>query len=66
MHYTKLEALAILSKAYHYLLGKEGPNEATHTIADKFGYIRRSLRIEDLTPKIETNEGYNGRMPSYF
>jgi hypothetical protein len=64
--YTKLEALKTLGQAYHYLLGKEGPNEATHTIADKFGYLRRSLRIEDLAPKTDNNEGYNGKMPSYF
>ena len=64
MH-TKLEALKTLSQAYYYLLGKEGPNEATHTLADRFGYLRRSLRIEDLAPT-NSAEGWNPRGPVYF
>jgi hypothetical protein len=66
MHYNKLDALRILGKAYHYLMDQSGPSEATHTIADYFGRIRRSLRIEELViPKVDA-EGYNGRGPRFF
>ena len=63
MDFSKLKALHTLAKAYHYLLQQSGPNEATHIIENCFGYIRRSLRLEDLAP---SQEGFNGRGPKFF
>ena len=51
---NKLSALSKLSNAYHYLLSTPidvGDAIAVTELADKFGYIRRSLRIGDLKPQ---------------
>ena len=65
---NKLNALSKLAGAYHDLdLSDKAVDEEAFTIlASKFGYTRRSLRIEDLKPAPKNEEGYNGRMPVHF
>ena len=65
---NKLNALSKLAGAYHYLdLSDKAIDEEAFTIlASKFGYTRRSLRIEDLKPTPKNQEGYNGRMSVFF
>jgi hypothetical protein len=65
----KLDALRVLSNAYHFMAKHRtfGDQQAMGLLNEKFGYVRRSLRIEELeSDAIEDNEGYNGRMPMYF
>ena len=72
MTYTKLDALRILSNAYHhtvkqFILGAGstcyGDSDASVIFADMFGRVRRSLRLEDLEP---CKEGFNGKGPRFF
>jgi hypothetical protein len=63
---NKLNALSKLANAYHYVLAGNGDGETAAVLEDKFGYIRRSLRIEDLAPQAKCTEGFNGRMPTQF
>ena len=59
---NKLTALSKLASAYHYLKGQHR-HEGMNILAHKFGYLRRSLRIEELMT-VKCVEGYNGRMPT--
>ena len=59
---NKLAALSKLANAFHYLKDQDR-HEGMNILAHKFGYLRRSLRIEDLMP-VKCVEGYNGRMPT--
>jgi hypothetical protein len=68
---TKLDALRILASAYW----KSDMGEAASILRDKFGYVRRSMTLDDLKPEgyrgleIETiivDEGYNGRGPTWL
>ena len=69
---NKLTALSKLANAYHHLMGL--PKEkwftsdyaAADTLADKFGYIRRSMSIEDLKPQPKCTEGLNPAGPKFF
>jgi hypothetical protein len=65
----KLTALSTLAHAFHYVVetypAGSGGRGAMHILADKFGYIRRSLRIEDLKP-VKCNEGWNGKGPTHL
>jgi len=65
---NKLNALSKLAGAYHYLdLSDKAVDEEAFTIlASKFGYTRRSLRIEDLKPAPKDTEGFNPKMPVHF
>ena len=68
---TKLDALRILSNAYWHLNAywyPEAKFDSQFILVDKFGYVRRSMTLEDLKPQEHyvTNEGYNGKMPQYF
>jgi hypothetical protein len=67
MTYTKLDALRILAHAY-WCIVPEADSDTQFILIDKFGYVRRSMTLEDLKPQEHyvTNEGYNGRMPQYF
>ena len=58
---NKLTALSKLANAFHYLKDQDR-HEGMNVLAHKFGYLRRSLRIEDLMP-VKCVEGYNGRCP---
>jgi hypothetical protein len=60
---TKLDALRILASAYYYV----NDIEAASVLGHAFGYVRRSLSLDDLRPKFEgIVEGFNGRMPTHF
>jgi hypothetical protein len=70
---NKLTALSKLANAYHYLndsmerMADYGHDiEAQHTLFDKFGYIRRSLSIDDLKPQPKSAEGLNPAGPKFF
>jgi hypothetical protein len=65
---NKLTALSKLANAFHYLSNQSASLhfDALETIATNFHYIRRSLRISDLEPLPKQEEGYNGRMPTFF
>lgn len=61
---NKLTALSKLANAYYYLSSTDASNEgALNMLCEKFHYVRRSLNLVDLAPKV-CNEGYNGRMPT--
>ena len=64
---NKLEALRMLSRAYWHIVGRGAENDADTETLDilnnSFGYVRRSIRVEDMRPE---SEGLNGRMPQYF
>ena len=62
---NKLSALSKLANAFHYL-HTQNVHEGLEILANKFGYIRRSLRIEDLKPAKADAEGLNGKMPTFF
>lgn len=62
----KLTALSKLASAYHYLVNYApvssiGDSNALWEIQSAFGYVRRSLYIEDLKPQPKCTEGLNGR-----
>jgi hypothetical protein len=59
---TKLDAMRILASAYHHL----SDTEAREMLAYAFGYVRRSLRLEDLRPLPACKEGWNGKGPVYL
>ena len=59
---NKLDALRTLSHAYWHA----NDTEAQETLAHAFGYVRRSLRLEDLKPASPCREGYNGRGPTFL
>lgn len=69
---NKLSALSKLASAYHHL--KALPEDQWLTsdfdamvmLVTKFGYIRRSLRVEDLKPQPRCTEGYSPRGPQHF
>ena len=66
---NRLSALSKLANAYHYLLSipiDVGDAIAVTELADKFGYIRRSLRIGDLKPQSKSTEGMNPKGPTFF
>jgi hypothetical protein len=51
---NKLAALSKLASAYHYIVKSNAHNTETLLILnDAFGYVRRSLRMEELAPKTE-------------
>ena len=62
---NKLTAPSKLANAYHHLEQSDALDnrDATEEIKAVFGYIRRSLRIEDLKP---VPEGLNGKGPTFF
>ena len=64
---NKLTALSKLANAFHNLndTGRSG-SDAQKTIEEMFGYIRRSLRIEDLAPQPKSTEGLNPSGPKYL
>jgi hypothetical protein len=80
---TKLDALRILASAYHYLRADLRYSDLDACILrDKFGYVRRSMTLEDLKPthnvyfdadlveravvNAVVDEGYNGRGPTWL
>ena len=63
---NKFEAMKTLANAYWYVRDIYGKDEAAAHLEDKFGYVRRSLTLEDLRPVPVKDEGLNGRMPVYF
>lgn len=67
---TKLDALRTLANAYWYAFYTDkyalGAYSAADIIGASFGYVRRSMTLEDLKPAPVVNEGYNGRMPTHF
>ena len=65
---NKLTALSKLAGAYHSLLFDSLPNaQAKIILDDTFGYVRRSLRIEDLKPEPkQPAEGLNPAGPKFF
>jgi hypothetical protein len=69
---NKLSALSKLANAYHHFVTGEtqeigsGDIQAATILAEKFGYVRRSLTIEDLKPQPKCIEGFNGKMPTHF
>jgi hypothetical protein len=64
---NKLAALSKLAGAYHSLPKTlETDTEASNILADKFHYIRRSLRLEDLKPAPKNAEGLNPVGPKFF
>lgn len=64
---NKLTALSKLASAYHYIAERSPNGETVAIIAEKFGYIRRSLRLEDLMPQPrQTAEGLNPAGPKFF
>lgn len=76
MNMNKLTALSKLANAYLTLKADRTAGEKSLSLADadalsaidyNFGYIRRSLRIEDLAPTVpEKTEGINPPGPKYF
>ena len=67
---NKLEALATLANAWFYLVREYGQVEevAMSVLGEKFHAVRRSMQsISDAVSTVdESNEGYNGRMPTQF
>jgi hypothetical protein len=80
---TKLDALRILASAYHYLRADLRYSDLDACILrDKFGYVRRSMTLEDLKPthnvyfdadlveravvNAVVDEGWNPRGPTYL
>lgn len=65
---NKLDALKVLSGAYHHLMDYSRlDSDAVVILIERFHQVRRSLQhIEDLRTRTVVNEGYNGRMPKYF
>ena len=70
---NKLTALSKLASAWLYLVkfGSETDGltdlpDALVILDDNFGYIRRSLRIEDLKPQPKSTEGLNPAGPKFF
>ena len=64
---NKLTALSKLASAYHALGFDSLSNmQAKVILSDSFGYIRRSLRIEDLAPQPKSTEGLNPAGPKFF
>jgi hypothetical protein len=63
---NKLTALSKLASAYHYLFPTGAEQEALNVLSDKFGYIRRSLSIEDLKTQPKCTEGLNPAGPKFF
>lgn len=64
---TKLDALRILANAYWYVAATYGHRDGI--LYDKFGYVRRSMGMEDLQPTLyrqQHKEGLNGPMPRFF
>jgi hypothetical protein len=75
---TKLDALRILASAYW----KSDMGETASILRDKFGYVRRSMTLDDLKPthnvyfdadlveravvNAVVDEGYNGRGPTWL
>jgi hypothetical protein len=53
---TKLDALRILSNAWHYLFPTTADQDALDLISDKFGYVRRSMTLLDLAPNVYQQE----------
>jgi hypothetical protein len=62
MKLTKLDALRILSNAYHHIPLQQG----TSTLEDVFHKVRRSLRMEDLRPQPKSTEGLNPKGPTWL
>lgn len=68
---NKLTALSKLASAYWDIYNRtslmdEATADAMLLIEDNFGYIRRSLRIEDLKPQPKNTEGLNPAGPKFF
>lgn len=70
---NKLTALSKLANAWLYLVkfGSENDGltalpDALVILNDKFGYIRRSMAIEDLAPQPKDAEGLNPAGPKYL
>ena len=63
---NKLTALSRLSSAYWYIRDTYGNGETSNVLEDKFGYIRRSLNLEDLKPAPKDAEGLNPAGPKYL
>jgi hypothetical protein len=70
---NKLDALKVLSGAYHHLMDYSRlDSDAVVILIERFHQVRRSLQsIEELRTRPRkqdpaVNEGYNGRMPKYF
>ena len=69
---NKLSALSKLANAYHHFVTGEtqeigsGDIQAATILAEKFGYVRRSLTIEDLKPQPKCIEGFNPKGPTHF
>jgi hypothetical protein len=64
---NKLDALRILSNAYWYVRDIYGNDSAASSFLDwRFNAVRRSLNIKDLQSETVANEGFNGKMPTYF
>ena len=65
----KLTALSTLAHAFHYVVDTypagSGGRGAMHILDDKFGYIRRSLQIQELKP-VKCTEGINGKGPTWL
>jgi len=62
---NKLTALSKLANAYWYVRDVYGNAVSSGILEDKFHYIRRSLRIEDLKP-VKCTEGLNPVGPRYL
>jgi len=64
---TKLDALRILSNAYYYTLFR-GTEPTAAILFDAFHKVRRSLRMDDLTPNYVdyAEEGLNPRGPRWL
>jgi hypothetical protein len=63
---NKLTALSKLASAYHSVPEESGYPTAKDLLDDRFGYIRSSLRIEDLKPLPKCAEGLNPVGPKFF
>jgi hypothetical protein len=62
---NKLTALSKLANAYWHQGGPAG-SSATSMLEEKFGYIRRSMTLEDLKPQPKSTEGLNPAGPKYL
>jgi len=64
---NRLTALSKLANAYHDQLAQHGcMSEAVAILEEKFGYIRRSLTLQDLKPQPKNAEGLNPVGPKFF
>lgn len=75
---NKLSALSKLANAYYHIVPQAYPMlpgtmedrsnfATTQLLYDKFNYVRRSLRIEDLAPQPkQPAEGLNPVGPKFF